>query len=87
MANGIQSFTLERQVENWDTDFLEARLRALFASVRYTGHFEVSFPQLYSTVIVQNREIEKGGMFSSLFRQKVKTLAMKNYQVVKALWP
>jgi hypothetical protein len=48
----INSFTLERCVANWDTEYLEGQIRSLVAATRYKGDLEITFPQLFSRVIV-----------------------------------
>ncbi|KAF3064257.1 hypothetical protein GL218_02015 [Daldinia childiae] len=79
----IKSFTVERVVANFDTNWLEGQVRSLVASTDYKGQVTVQFLITHAKVIIQNPDKHNKFLTSvtSLFSSKSK------YEVVKAVWP
>ncbi|KAI8962291.1 hypothetical protein F5Y11DRAFT_194967 [Daldinia sp. FL1419] len=79
----IKSFTLERVIANFDTNWLEGQARSLVASTDYKGQVTVQFLVTHAKVVIQNPDKYNKFLKSvtSLFSSKSK------YEVVKAVWP
>jgi hypothetical protein len=76
-------FTLERVVTNWDTSYLEGRIRSLVASLDYQGLVEIRFPITHNTVVVHSPN-----KVNQLFTKIAQLLSgTKKYAVIKAVWP
>ncbi|KAH7413971.1 hypothetical protein DE146DRAFT_14042 [Phaeosphaeria sp. MPI-PUGE-AT-0046c] len=78
-----KAFILERQVINWNTPFLEGRVRSLVASLKYRGNITVSFPVSHTAVVV-TPDSQGAGFVTKLFS---KVSDKKKYSVVRAVWP
>ena len=74
---------LEREVTNWDTAYLDGRIRSLISSTSYTGHVVITFLVTHSKVLVRNPD-KVNKFFSSV--TKVFT-GVKKYEVIKSIWP
>ncbi|KAF2840366.1 hypothetical protein M501DRAFT_1015422 [Patellaria atrata CBS 101060] len=81
--NTIKSFALNREVINWNTDYIEGRIRSLLASVSYRGHVDITFPVTHSQVIVHSAP-KMNRLFNSLLSAVVDN---KKYEVIRAYWP
>jgi hypothetical protein len=68
---------------NWNTEYIEGRLRSLLASVGYRGHVSITFPIANSEVVVHSAPT-KMRLVSNLLSTVMET---KQYDVVKAYWP
>jgi hypothetical protein len=68
---------------NWNTEYIEGRIRSLLASVGYRGNVSISFPIANSEVIVHSAPT-KMRLVSTLLSSVMET---KKYDVVKAYWP
>jgi hypothetical protein len=79
----VPSFCLQREVTNWNTDFIEGRIRSLLASIGYRGKIIVTFPVSHSQVVVQSAP-KVNRFFTNILSSVVET---KKYDVVKAYWP
>ena len=55
MTTPIYSFTLNRGVTNWDTCFLERKIRDMVIFTKYKGNIEITFPITYSKVVILRR--------------------------------
>lgn len=83
--SGLKTFTLERQVINFDLDTLSGVIRNTFADVGYRGHLDIRLETAFSKVIVDNQSTKGAGAF---FRPIVSAfIGSKNFEVVKAVWP
>jgi hypothetical protein len=76
-------FTVERTVANWDTEYLEGRLRALIASTGYRNQVTITFPMTHTKVVVQSPD-KVNRLFTNV--QSLFT-GTKRYEVVKIVWP
>jgi len=56
-TNAFYSFTIERRVTGWDTNFIEQKIRALVESSKYRGDVTVTFPITNSRVEVLKEEL------------------------------
>lgn len=80
---GIKQFTFERTVINLDKEYLEGRIRSLIASTGFKGHVAITFPLLFSKVVVHSPD-KVNRLFSSITSIFTGT---KKYETVKAVWP
>ena len=48
----IYSFSLQREVVNWDTTYLESQIRVLIENLNYVGEVTVTFPLHHYKVVV-----------------------------------
>jgi hypothetical protein len=68
---------------NWNTDYLEGRIRTLLASIGYRGNVSITFPVSNAHVVVHS-----GPKINRLFSNILSTVVdTKKYEVVKAYWP
>ena len=78
-----KTFTMTRNVVNWNTEHIEGSIRNLLAQMNYRGQLAVQFPIQFSKIIVQNPP--KGNKFlhgvASLFTEN------KKYEGAMAVWP
>jgi hypothetical protein len=79
----FRSFSIQREVTNWNTDYIEGRIRSLLASIGYRGQVSVTFPVTHSQVVVQSAP-KVNRFFTNILSTVVET---KKYDVVKAYWP
>lgn len=83
--SSLKTFTLERQVINFDLDTLSGLIRNTFADIGYRGRLEVKLETAYSKVVVDNQSIKGSGAF---FRPIVSAfIGSNNFEVVKVIWP
>jgi hypothetical protein len=85
----FKSFTLERVVHNWDTDYLDGQIRALIAAINYQGHLSITFPISRSRVTV-NAPLEVSSVrftWPYTWWTSRTVLQPKKYEVVKSVWP
>jgi hypothetical protein len=68
---------------NWNTDYIEGRIRSLLASMGYRGHLSITFPVANAEVAVHSAPT-KMKLISNLLSSVMET---KKYEVVKAYWP
>ncbi|CAF9910097.1 MAG: hypothetical protein GOMPHAMPRED_006953 [Gomphillus americanus] len=81
----IKTFTLERQVVNFDIERLAGLVRNTFADLRFRGQLEVQMETTFTKVVVDNQPTKGAGAF---FRPLVSAfVGSKDYEVVKAVWP
>ncbi|KAK3324190.1 hypothetical protein B0T19DRAFT_402440 [Cercophora scortea] len=79
----VKSFTLVREMVNFDAEWVEGQVRKLVAETGYKGVVSVGFPVTHAKVVVQNPDrVNK-------FFTSVATLfaGKRKYEVVKAVWP
>jgi hypothetical protein len=77
-------FTLEREVVNWNTEYIEGQIRSLIAATKYHGVVSVTFPVAHSKVVVQSPDKANRSCFFSMISFMYKT---NRYEVLKAIWP
>ena len=79
----VKTFTLTRNVVNWNTEYIEGSIRNLLAQMNYHGRVTIQFPAQFTRIVVQNPP--KGNRFlhgiGSLFTEN------KKYEGVTAVWP
>uniref|UniRef100_A0A093VE54 Myosin-11 n=1 Tax=Talaromyces marneffei PM1 TaxID=1077442 RepID=A0A093VE54_TALMA len=84
-GSAVKSFTLTRQLSNWNTSYIEGQIRSLIASTGYNKPITVTFPVKYSKVVVHP---PRSNSFNSFFTTLVSPLLdKKRYEVVRAVWP
>lgn len=76
-------FTIERIVSNWDTPYIEGRLRSLIASAGYRGQVEITFPMTHCKVIIHSPD-KVNRFFTNMTNLFTGT---KRYAPVKVVWP
>ena len=76
-------FTIQRVVTNWDTEYLDGRLRALIASTGYRNQVTITFPMTHSKIEVQSPD-KVNKFFTNV--QSIFT-GINKYYVVKIVWP
>jgi hypothetical protein len=76
-------FTLERNISNWDTPYLEGRLHSLIASTGYRGQVEITFPMTHSQVVIHSPD-KVNRLFTNVTHLFTGT---KKYATLKAIWP
>ena len=81
--DGFSSFTINRQVSNWNTGYIEGQIRSLIASTGYTRNVTVKFPLKYSKIVVYPPR-SSDSVFTNLFSI---FLEKKRYEVIDAVWP
>lgn len=74
-------FTLERQMTNWNTSYIEGQIRSLIAATGYAHHVTVTFPVRYSKITIQPR----GESFLTTLFSPI--LEKRRYEVARAVWP
>lgn len=79
------SFTLTKQVTNWNTDYLEGQIRSLVASTGYKGKLLITFPVTHSALVVQGPKDSKAWYehIADVFKSK----NSRRYEIVTAVWP
>ncbi|KAF4631680.1 hypothetical protein G7Y89_g6451 [Cudoniella acicularis] len=79
----LKQFTLDRQITNWDTSYLEGRLLSLVNSTQYKGQVSVTFLVTHARVLVRAPD-----KVNRLFTNVTKIFTgVKKYEVVKSVWP
>ncbi|KAK3687553.1 hypothetical protein B0T22DRAFT_131643 [Podospora appendiculata] len=82
-AGAVKVFVLQREMVNFDADWVEGQVRKMVAATGYKGVVTVGFPVTHARVVVQNPD-RVNKFFTSvtaLFAGK------RRYEVVKAVWP
>ena len=79
----VKTITLNRNVVNWNCEYVEGSIRNLLAKMEYRGHVTVQFPVQFHKIVVQNPP--KGNKFlhgvASLFAES------KKYEGISSVWP
>ncbi|EED21529.1 conserved hypothetical protein [Talaromyces stipitatus ATCC 10500] len=84
-SSAVKSFTLTRQLSNWNTSYIEGQIRSLIASTGYNKPVTITFPVKYSKIVVYP---PKSSSFNSFFTTLMSPLLdKKRYEVVRAVWP
>ncbi|GAM42888.1 hypothetical protein TCE0_044r17262 [Talaromyces pinophilus] len=84
-GSAVKSFTLTRQLSNWNTSYIEGQIRSLIASTGYNKPITITFPVKYSKIVVYP---PRSNSFNSFFTTLVSPLLdKKRYEVVRAVWP
>lgn len=87
IANGLteHSFVLQKEYSNWDTQFLEGRIRILLASLVDNGedieNITISFSATHTHVVVLPPQTDVVHQLFSFLSPS------KKFAVVKAVWP
>lgn len=76
-----KSFTLERQVFNWDTEYLEGQIRNIVASTKYRGTLSVTFTIQYAKVVVMKTTT------MAWIQSLVRLGKDRKYEAVQSIWP
>ena len=93
----------ESKLAHWDTGYLDLSLRNLVCATYYAGHVDVSFPDGYSKVLVQNTATEhklpqhepqdptslRTRLSKCFHRDRPKTaqLTVWAYHGIRTIWP
>ncbi|KAI9690384.1 MAG: hypothetical protein M1822_009346 [Bathelium mastoideum] len=79
----VKTFTLTRNIVNWNTEYIQGSIRNLLAQINYRGQVTIQFPTQLEKIVVQSPT--RGNKFlhgiASLFSES------KNYGGVTAVWP
>ncbi|KAH8698495.1 hypothetical protein BGW36DRAFT_317990 [Talaromyces proteolyticus] len=79
----LKSFTLTRQLSNWNASYIEGQIRSLIAATGYEKRVTISFPVKYAKVVVYPPKSSQ-----SFFKTLVSPfLEKKRFEVVRAVWP
>ncbi|QKX62265.1 uncharacterized protein TRUGW13939_09424 [Talaromyces rugulosus] len=79
----LKSFTLTRQLSNWNSTYIEGQIRSLIASTGYDQPVTVTFPVKYAKVVVYPPKSSQ-----SFFTTLVSPLLEKRrFEIIRAVWP
>lgn len=81
----VRSFTLNKQVTNWNTAYLDGQIRSLIASTGYKGKLSITFPVTHSSLVVQGPKAKQA--WYEVFTEVFKPKNSRRYEVVTVVWP
>ncbi|KAF2096721.1 hypothetical protein NA57DRAFT_58616 [Rhizodiscina lignyota] len=79
-----KSFTLTKQVINWNTEYLEGQIRNLIAGTNYKGKLTITFPVTHSKLIVQCPSSKPWYQALAACFSPTQT---RRFEVITAVWP